>query len=213
MTRSRCALAVCLLAVLPALLANAPAPPRLEVPAPPPVDFKVPAHLPVRGQRLVIVPSSNQEARLILPRDLLARHKAEPRQEGAAPIGQSLPPIVAGLGLAVGVVLAGLLLVRRASPRLVTGGVACVLAGLLFVNSSCSPPPRPDWRDREYNHDLTRDRGSSSPYRAITPLTVNSAGQVQGEVLLEEGTREGEVRLIANQEALAELGKKQAERK
>src|SRR5438874_1308973 len=154
MTRSRCALAVGLLAVLPALLANAP----------PPLDLHSRRHETTHEDWLVVVPSPNREARLLLPHDFLARHRTETSPGGSEPIGFSLPSILAGFTLAIGIGLAGLLLLRRASPRLLTGGLACVLAGLLFVNSSCSP-----------SRDVRDNRDYHQGYRSANGVRVNSA--------------------------------------
>src|SRR5581483_11637393 len=95
---------------------------------------------------------------LVLPSDFLKRHRAETRQETVPTwYSPALPTVIAGAALALGVVLVGLLITRRASSRLVTGSAACVFGLLLFVNSSCSP--RPNQLDRD---DIHARRGGPS---------------------------------------------------
>ena len=188
----RCALAVILLAFhASGLLANPVAPPSIWPPKEEPPASRPP-------NRLIIQPSEHQVTRLILPRSFLAQHVAGARPESAPPTSLYLPSILAGLALTVALVMAGLLLVRRATPRLVTGGLACVVAALLFVNVSCSRGTRDEGRHGYVDNS----------YRSPDGLSLNTDGSLEGEVLLEEGDQ---MKLIANENALGDLGKKKPE--
>jgi hypothetical protein len=190
---SRPALALFLLAFhASGLLANPVAPPSIWPPKEQPPASRPP-------NRLIIQPSENQVTRLILPRAFVAQYVAAARPESAPPTSLYLPSILAGVALTVALVLAGLLLARRASPRLVTAGIACVVAMLLVVNVNCSGTR--DTLDEDHRGHV------DNSYRSPHWLTVDRDGTLEGEVLLEEGDQ---LKLIANRNALGDLGKKQA---
>jgi hypothetical protein len=159
--------------------------------------------------RLVIVPTQDSAARLLLPHDFLARHHAEPmKMQDVTPGGPALPTILAGLALAIGMVLTGLM-IRRRSPRLVLGSASCLLAGLLLVSSSCSPRPRPiedeNRHVRDFEVDINHRRAGGSSFRPSSPPTLDENGALSGEVLLEEGALGDSLRLLVNEETLAAL--------
>lgn len=159
------------------------------------------------ADRLVIVPTEGGECHLQLPRDVLSRHEATPMKRQTVPF-VSLPTILAGLALAAAVILAGLILSRKPSSRLVTGAFACVVAGMLFVNSSCSPHPSPI-EDNTYLRDLhALRRQTSAPFRSTQPPAINADGTLSGEMLLEEGPLGDAVRLVIDQETLQGLKEK-----
>jgi hypothetical protein len=192
MTISRCAPALLLLTFhTSGLLANPVAPPSIWPP-------KEETQVRRAPDRLVIEPSDNNVTRLILPRAFMAQHTAAARPESAPPTSLYLPSILAGLALTVALAMGGLLVLRRASPRRVTGALACVVAALLFVNVSCSRGTRDD--DRRGHVD--------NSFREPSSLTLNTDGNLEGEVLLEEGDQ---MKLIANENALGDLGKKKPE--
>src|SRR5262245_23634488 len=169
---------------------------------------KDPPARPVQCPRgLVLVPTQDNEARLLLPRDFLTRHQATPmKQQDITPGG---PTILAGLALAIGMVLAGLI-VRRRAPRLVIGSASCLLAGFLLVSSSCSPRPGPIEDENRHVRDfeppdINHRRAGGPSFRASSPPTMDANGALSGEVLLEEGALGDSLRLLVNEETLASL--------
>jgi hypothetical protein len=157
-----------------------------------------------RADRLVVTPTQEGDAKLLLPSDFLARHKVErPSREEAPGARRSLPTVMAGLALAAGATLAGLL-VRRRGSRLVAGLAACGCGALLFLNSSCSPRPMDE-------DDIKRDfRGHvGAPLRPLHPPGCED-GKVQGELLLEEGALGDSLRLSVSEDALKALAEHHA---
>lgn len=155
------------------------------------------------ADRLVIVPSEGGECRLLLPRDFLKRHEATPIKRQSITI-PTIPTVLAGFALAVAVILTGLLLARKPAPRLITGSIACVLTGMLILNSSCSPRPSPIRNDDPNHHR----RQSQIPFRPTQPPVVNADGKLSGEMLLEEGSLGDALRLVIDQDSLQGLKEK-----
>jgi hypothetical protein len=147
---------------------------------------------------LALVPSQGGKPTLTFPADFLKRQEITPtKQFGIGWVDGSFPTLMAGCALAMAMVLAGLLLLRRSSARLVTGSAACVLGLLLFVNSSCSPRPPPD------DHWLHKDRVGGGPsYREVRGPNTMPDGSLQGEVLLEEGKPGDPIRLAIDEGTL-----------
>ena len=89
---------------------------------------------PIRADRLVIAPSSTSEPKLLLPPELLAKRRStSPAPQEMPGIGPSLPTIMAGLALATAAVLAGMIVARRSSPRLLTGVAAAYAYSIISV--------------------------------------------------------------------------------
>jgi hypothetical protein len=150
----------------------------------------------------------------LLPRDFLKRHDATPIKRQSAGFGSpSLPTVIAGIALAAAVILTGLLLKRRPAVRLVTGSVACLVAGVLFLNSSCSPRPVPVDGGVGLRRDDVhlRDRRAWAPFRSTYPPSVTADGSIAGEILLEEGHSGDALRLMVDQETLQGLTEKTAQ--
>ena len=114
---------------------------------------------------------------------------------------------MAGLALAAGATLAGLL-VRRRGSRLVAGVAACGCAAVIFLNSSCSPRPtdeghiKRDYRDRhavapqavvlqrlvsEKQHAEDDRRGEPQPQSAAISPVVGVFGATDPELLFPPG--------------------------
>src|SRR5436305_58033 len=118
MSRSRIALSLGCIAVLGliagAIRADIPgpgphiglAPPLVPIPPPQKEEPKQAPSDPVVPTRVVIVPSQDAPAHLLLPPDFLARHKAAlMKQQTIVPGGPALPTILAGLALMTAIIL------------------------------------------------------------------------------------------------------------
>jgi hypothetical protein len=143
------------------------------------------------ADRLVIVPSNERPAGLILPAEWMAQQRPA-RQDQPGSYNPALPTIIAGAAMTLGLVLTGLLLARRCSARVATGATACFVAGLLLVNSSCS------------SND---PRDNMPQYRPISGPSLQNDSTLQGEVLVEEGKLGDAVRLVIDPAALEALEK------
>ncbi len=164
--------------------------------------------------RLVIAPTKDSQPSLVFPSEFVAKHRG-PVKQSLPFVTPTVPPILTGVALALAVVLAGLVLLRRASARLATGVAACLLGALLFVNSSCSPDRRiRDDGDGDPHHfkepDLRERRSSGPPHRPIYGPVLREDGTLQGEVLLEEGRTGDAVRLNVDADTLDAFVKRNA---
>jgi hypothetical protein len=85
---------------------------------------------PPKGPQLVVEPSNEKTAKLVIPKSLLPKQKAEADDRGF-PAGRT---VVAGVALSAGVMLVGLHFVRRRggrglAPMILVGAGVCTLVG------------------------------------------------------------------------------------